>query len=215
MSSVLNPAGTIHAFADMLKTVPASAGKTRSLTPQEVREAARIEGFDQGYHDGAAQAKREVEAHSEMMMSSLSDHIAAVQSLLHRLDSQHQTALDEWSAAMAGPVAELALVVATRLVGGHLRQEPETAVRMAQQALLEVTHAVDARIKVNPADADVLRKATPELFQASPTLRHIDIIDDPMIDAGCRIETDGGIVDATLETMLEQARRALRQEDEA
>ncbi len=215
MSSVLNPAGTVSAFTDMLKTVPASAGKARALTPTEAREAARIEGFDQGYQDGFAQAQREVESHSEMLMSSLADHIAAVQGLLHRLDDDHQAAMDRWSQAMALPVSELALAIATRLVGGHLREHPDTAIEMAQQALSEVTHAVDARIKVNPADADTLRQAMPELFQASPTLRHIDVISDPTISAGCRIETDGGIVDATLETMLEQARRAIRQEDEA
>lgn len=215
MSNVLNPSGTVQAFADLLKPVPATAGKGRILTPQEVREAARVEGFDRGYHDGFQQAQQEVASTSEMMISSLSDHIAAVQSLLHRLDEDHKASLDAWSESMAGPVAELAMIIAARMIGTELRSDPQVAVEMARQALLEVTHSAEARIKVNPADADVLRRAAPELFQASPTLRNIDVIADPSIAAGCRIDTDGGIVDATLETMLEQARRALRQEDEA
>lgn len=215
LSSALNPQGTIHAFADLLQPIPAGVGKAKALTPHEVREAARLEGFDRGYQAGFEQATRDVHSQQEALTMSLADHIAAVQGLLHRLDDELQAALDEWSVKMADPVAELALAVAIRLVGAELRSNPELAVSMAKDALREVTHAMDARLKVNPADAMVLRQVMPELLNGSLSLRSIDIIEERTIAAGCRIETDGGNVDATIESMIEQARRAIRLEDEA
>lgn len=211
MSNVLNPAGVVHSFTDMLRPV-ASAGKGRPATPTEIREAARIEGYDRGYQEGAAQAQLDIQLQQEALISSLADHIAAVQGLLHRLDEEFSAALDDWSMAMAGPVAELSLVVAARMVGEALRADPQVAVEMAKQALREVTHAVDARVKVNPIDATVLRQAMPELMGASLSLRHIEVVDEPHIEAGCRVETDGGVVDATISTMIEQARLAMRME---
>lgn len=215
LSNALNPQGTIQPFAELLQPIPAGMGKTKALTPHEVREAARVEGFDRGYKDGYEQATRDVHAQQEALTMSLADHIAAVQGLLHRLDDELQGALDAWSVQMADPVAELALAVAIRMVGAELKTNPELAVSMARDALREVTHAMDARLKVNPQDAPILRHAMPELLNGSLSLRSIDIIEEPGIAAGCRVETDGGIVDATIESMIEQARRAIRLEDEA
>ncbi len=113
---------------------------------------------------------------------------------------------------MAGPVAELALVVAMRIVGKAVEADPAVVVEMAKTALKEVTHAVDARVKVNPADAAILRKAMPELMGSSLSLRNIDVVDDPSVAAGCYVETDGGLVDATIDTMILRARSAMRME---
>lgn len=212
MSNVLNPGGAIESFAALLQPVSPTAGKARSLTPQEIRDNARVEGYNQGYQEGYQHATEEVHRQQEALTSSLADHIAAVQGLLHRLDGEFEEALDTWSVGMAGPVAELALVVAMKIIGKAVEADPEVVVEMAKTALKEVTHAVDARVKVNPLDAPVLRRAMPELMGSSLSLRHIDVVDDPSVAAGCYVETDGGLVDATIDTMILRARSAMRME---
>lgn len=215
MSNVLNPQGSVESFSSMLKPIPANLPKGRAATSREAREASRIEGYDAGYQAGLAQATRDVQTQHEAMTKSLADHIAAVQDVLYRLDNEFAEALDAWSEQMAIPVAEVALAVATRIVGKQITLDPDTSVEIAKQALREVTHAIQARLKVNPADAAALREAMPELLGASSSIRNIEIIGDPTITAGCRVESDGGIVDATIETMIQQAQRAMRMEDAA
>lgn len=212
LSNVLNPAGAIESFASLLQPVSPTAGKARSQTPQEIRDDARIEGYNQGYQEGFKHATEEVHRQQEALTGSLADHIAAVQGLLHRFDDEFEEALDTWSTGMAGPVAELALVVAMKIVGKAIEADPAMAVEIAKTALKEVTHAVDARVKVNPIDAPVLRQAMPQLMGSSLSLRNIEVVDDPSVLAGCLIETDGGLVDATIDTMIQRARSAMRME---
>lgn len=212
MSNVLNPGGSIESFTALLQPVSPTAGKARSLSPQEIRDNARVEGYNQGYQDGFQHATEEVHRQQEALTSSLADHIAAVQGLLHRLDGEFEDALDTWSVGMSVPVAELALVVAMKIVGKAVEADPSVVIEMAKTALKEVTHAVDARVKVNPADAAILRKAMPELMGSSLSLRNIDVVDDPSVAAGCYVETDGGLVDATIDTMILRARSAMRME---
>ncbi|MCB8932711.1 MAG: hypothetical protein H6534_04640, partial [Chthonomonadaceae bacterium] len=65
-------------------------------------------------------------------------------------------------------------------------------------------------IRANVLDAPALSRHREELAALAPSLRQVDIVEDPTIRAGCVIETDGGVVEATVEQKLQRALQELR-----
>jgi flagellar biosynthesis/type III secretory pathway protein FliH len=65
-----------------------------------------------------------------------------------------------------------------------------------------------ARIRVNPFDVESLNASKEDLMALSTSLRSLEIVDDSAILGGCIIETDGGVVDASVDAQLQRLEAA-------
>jgi len=151
---------------------------------QAMQEDAVREGYNTGLHEAQAQAAR----------------LAA---LLASVESAHQTMQEK----LAEEIMQLALVIASQVVRTALKVRPELIlplVREAVQALPAVQG--EPMLVLNPADSDFVRA------QLAEELEHgrWRIATDASIPAGgCRIESAGGDVDATLGKRWERVMAAL------
>lgn len=119
--------------------------------------------------------------------------------------------VSEWQAGLESPLASLAVVIATQILGRELTLDPDAVIGIARQAVGEVTHASTARIRVNPFQAPVVRARQSDILAASVSLRSVEkVVDDPTITSGCVIESDGGTVDAQIDGMIATALHTLR-----
>lgn len=208
MSKAVNPIGLVEAFVPMLRPISqldfgSAKGAKRDIVRTENYQRGHAEGFEQGRIDGELAARAEFEdAHRELIAQFAAD----LQARADLLD----TAFTAWCESLESPLAELAAGVAARIVARELKTDPETILAIARTAITEITHATSARIKVNPFDAPVIREYAADLQAASASLRSVEIVDDPSILGGCMIETDGGSIDARVEAMITQARKAIR-----
>jgi flagellar biosynthesis/type III secretory pathway protein FliH len=84
-----------------------------------------------------------------------------------------------------------------------------------ERAKNEVAHARQIRIWLHPADLKFLAEARPELLRVESTSgRTIEIAGALDVGrGGCRLDTESGIVDATLPTQLDEIRRQLLDDD--
>jgi flagellar biosynthesis/type III secretory pathway protein FliH len=103
--------------------------------------------------------------------------------------------------------AELAVVLAERLLGAALALDPGVVAQLAQNALAEARGARRAVIEASPLDVATLRGQ----LDGASILEITDIRPDPSLGRGSiRIRTNIGDVDATLRTRLDRLGAALR-----
>jgi len=209
--TTINPKGTAEAYAPMLKPLSQLEVGPRSGVAGSAREVARAEAARQGYEEGFSRGYTEGEAEAWRQFESA--HAVAIEAFVEELNVRSErldAAFHDWCVQLEGPLAELAVVIAARIVGRELETNPETVLDISKQAVAEIIHAKEARIRVNPFDSEVLNAHKSSLLAASGSLRHVEIVEDRSILGGCVVETDGGSIDARIESMIEQARQGLR-----
>jgi flagellar biosynthesis/type III secretory pathway protein FliH len=159
---------------------------------KEIREQARRRGEAEGRETG----KRE-------LLPCLVAFADAGQSLIifeERLISRY-----------APHIVQLALEIAGKVIGHAVQDDGQIAASILERAKNEVADAKQMRICLHPDDLQILEELRPDLVKLESTGgRSIEIVSAPEIGrGGCRLETESGIVDATIPTQLDEIRRQL------
>lgn len=109
-----------------------------------------------------------------------------------------------------GEVVRAALRVASELLEAELAHRPEAVVDIVATALQTARDARDVFLRVNPQDAKVLRQHKSRLIDALGRARDVDVREDRKVrPGGVLIQTESGVIDAQLETQLEEITRVL------
>jgi flagellar assembly protein FliH len=108
-------------------------------------------------------------------------------------------------------MVHLALEIAEKIVHRTVSAVPEIVGCVLQHASQEVTDARQIRIRLNPADYELLAEMRPDLLRlGNDSGRTIEVVTDhDLTRGGCRLETEIGIVDATVPTQIAEIRRHL------
>ena len=97
-------------------------------------------------------------------------------------------------------ILQLALAAAKKIVGEQLKIHPETIVDIVIQTLTPVTQNRRFVIYVNKADKELIEKEKPRIKEI---LEHVQILNvherGDISPGGCIIETESGIINATIE----------------
>jgi flagellar biosynthesis/type III secretory pathway protein FliH len=112
-------------------------------------------------------------------------------------------------------MVRLALEIAERVIGRAVEDDCQIAASILERAKREVVDARQVRVWLHPEDHKVLLDLRPELMKVgSEAGRTIEVLASEEIGrGGCRLETDIGVVDATIPTQLAEVRRQLLDED--
>lgn len=170
----------------------------------EGSERGEREGIERGYEQGRREAYEAELAQRQLMLNAFA---TALQATVDGLNDE----LGGWLRSREEAMAEMAMDVVRRIVSHELSTTRESAVAIAREALGEITHATHARIRLNPFDIPTLEQHRAQILAASGSLRDIDLVEDSTILGGCRIETDGGMVDATIDSRLKAVQEAWQQ----
>lgn len=157
----------------------ASLIKQQAITETE---AARQEGFAKGQEEGKA---------------AIADQILTTM-------SQSQA----YFAKVEGIMVDL-VMRAVRSVIGDLNQR-DVAERIVRKALESTRNENQVTVRVSPKHADELKARINQIVQAFPKIQFLDVQSDSRLpDQGCVLETEIGVVDASLETQLKAIEKAL------
>ncbi|MBV6489710.1 MAG: hypothetical protein KJZ62_07560 [Fimbriimonadaceae bacterium] len=178
----------------------------------QAKESARQEGYDEGFRQGVAagcdegirQVRDEFDEQIRGFGASLGEALDAI-----------DRSWDEYLKNCELPLAQLAVSVAAKVLASEIESNPESVLPLVRRALSEVRHAKVARIRVNPFDSEVVRERSQELLACAPSLDRVDVVEDASIQGGCRIESDGGIIDSTIDNQIRLILSALREDKEA
>jgi len=97
-------------------------------------------------------------------------------------------------------VLPLALQAAKKIVGRELELKPETILDIVQQTLRPVTQSHHIKIYVSKKEKEILEKSKKEIKKSLEQVRTFTIEErEDISPGGCIIETEAGIINASLE----------------
>jgi len=112
-------------------------------------------------------------------------------------------------------LVRLALDIAKKIIQKNIAEEPQIVAATLQRAKREVADAKQIRVLLHPADHALLAEVRPELVKVGEENgRTIEIVSCAEVgQGGCRLETEIGIVDATIPIQLAEVHRQLLDEE--
>jgi type III secretion protein L len=164
---------TLMGVHEILIKTQADVAALEERTQKEAEEQKK-KGYEEGYQEGLTQ---------------LNEHILNLNDEKKRLHHE-----------MNQLILPLALKAAKKIVAGELKAHPETIVNIVQQALAPVMQNHRITIYVNKADKEILEAEKPRLKEKLEQVESLIIKErDDISEGGCMIETESGIINATLE----------------
>ncbi len=174
-------------------------------------EQAKATGYQEGYEKGHTEGIAAGHAASYNAASAQRQlDLEAFAGALGTLRGEAVLSIDAWYVQAEQHMAELATVIAGRVITQELSTEPAIILSMVREAIAEVTHASTARIRVNVRDLPLLREHRDQIAALAPSLKDLEIVVDDEIAGGCVIDTDGGMIEATIESKLREAIEVLK-----
>lgn len=168
------------------------AAQTHVLSIQE--EAAQA-GWARGYEDATRAAEQE-----------LGKLIGSIKKIANAAVEQH----NQFLRLSQNEIGRFAVAIAEKIIGQELSINSKIVTDIVAQAIKEANITGACRIRVNPADYELLSPAWDSIPSLQPSERRWELLADKKIAAGgCVIEADGGILDAQIESQLAQVSMAL------
>ncbi|HEY1597300.1 MAG TPA: FliH/SctL family protein [Thermoleophilaceae bacterium] len=204
----------VGAFSfDQLPPEPAGARPAAGLDPRgmaddfmaaaraeadDLRHAARQQGYEEGYQAGMAAAREEL--------------APATAALGQALTEAQQLRADAADAVEARAV-ELAIRLAEKVVSGTIEAQPERVVDVVRGALRCLVDRERVTVQVNTLDLELVREAIEPLASTLGGIDNIEVQEDRRVSrGGALVRSAAGEVDANIETKLERAREVLEAE---
>lgn len=146
---------------------------------QELKEKAKIEGFEEG-------------------MTQFSVHILHLEEKIKKM-----------LITMQSQILPLTLKATKKIIGQELRLHPEVIVDIVNQAIKNASHAELVKIYVSKEDFEIVEKKKEEIKGFLDRVKFFSIEERADVKKGdCLIETEKGILNATLENQFRALERA-------
>lgn len=165
--------------------------ETRRQSDEILAESRRDaeERLRQGYADGLRQGKDEVAEQLFKVVSASVEQVAGMESTLVNVVMQ-----------------------SLRTILGSFDRE-EVVAKVVGHALKLVRDEKRVLLRVSPADAPLVEARLGDIMRQYPEIVRVDVQPDRTVaDGGCIMETDLGVIDATLERQLSLIEETFRQQ---
>jgi type III secretion protein L len=177
------PAADYAVWAEATSIVEAARTDAAAIraTAREAYEAERL----RGHREGAEAARLEA---AEQMIANVGSTIDYFEKVEQRM-------------------TELVLQCLRRIVAGF--DERERVITVVRGALAAVRNQKQITLRVAPDRLEMLKAATDELLAAYPGIGYLDLVADTRLhDDACILETEIGIVEASMEGQIAALGRA-------
>lgn len=167
----------------------------RNLISRAQEEAGTIKesSAKEGYRAGLEQAQRDIENFRE----SLKEFLKAKEEVFEYI---------------APDILEISIGIARKIVKREIEQNPQ----LVLDSILDVLKGLSKEesrisIKVNPTQVSLVKESIPEILSTTGLEMKISVIGDDSVQSGsCIVNTNNGIVDATIDTQLDIIKEAFK-----
>lgn len=164
-------------------------------------EAERIQ--QEAYHAGFARGEA---AGAKLAAQKVEPVLQSLKTLIEAVGAERRTLIEQNKAELI----RIAFLIATQVVHHEVETNNETILHVAEAALAKAVKADRVQVKVSPYDLEVIQQAAaaeapPEWIPSNVELEG----DFNMGRGGCKIVTDTGEIDASIETQLRLLRAVL------
>lgn len=160
--------------------------------PKQLEEA-----YARGRQEGLAMAEQKLESTTQALTQALED-VSRLRNSLAQTGSRD--------------MLRLVMAVSEQIVRRAVAADPSVVLAIIENALQVSVRADNYRIRINPVDLEGVTKQKPLFLASISGLKNISFEADASITpGGCRVDSELGDVDATIETQLESIREALNE----
>lgn len=181
----------------------AAAAAEPQKSPEELQVEALRSARQGGYHDGYRDGLAALESFKQSFAQQATAQMGA---LMHSYGEQ----MDALQQSMAGALADAAVSLARQVVRGELQANPAQVAAVAREAiealLLSARHVT---LRVHPDDQPLVAQGAAEIIEARGARL---VADAALTRGGCVVESDIGIIDASIESRWRRAAAALGSE---
>lgn len=167
----------------------------RNLISRAQEEAGTIKDIaaKDGYKAGLEQAKEDI----QQMKTAVEGFLSAKQEVFEYI---------------APDILELSVDIARKIVKKEIEQNPQILLETILDVLKTISKdETKVSIKVNPAQLNMTKESIPEIISSTGIDAKINVYADATIEVGgCIVQTNNGIVDATINTQLEIIKEAFK-----
>ncbi|MDR1433184.1 MAG: HrpE/YscL family type III secretion apparatus protein [Puniceicoccales bacterium] len=164
--------------------ISAANRKAKEIEEEAVQSKKREE--KRGYNDGVASGKHEI---SNVMM----DFVTKSANSFSKLEKD---------------VTEVVKMALRKIIGKI--DKTELIVNVVKNSLQKIKLQKQATLKVAPSEAQILRDRIAEITEGNPVLQFLEVLADAHLQPGsCVIETELGVIDASVNVQLESIESAL------
>jgi flagellar assembly protein FliH len=179
--------------------IRATARQGLDVEREQILAEAKSAGYAAGYREGQTQAAAEGATIR-----------ANAQEVLRQTEENRRQTL----AGLEASVIDLAVEIAEKLMAAQIDLAPETVCVIAKESLRLVEDRMLVSVYINPAELPIYESKLAELKLILPPRAELQVLADPALEpCGCRIDTECGTVDATMETRRRGMLKALYGED--
>ncbi|MEW6607995.1 MAG: FliH/SctL family protein [bacterium] len=176
--------------------------KTNSEIDQ-VTQVAKQDGYEQGFKKGKEEG---INTGQEVIKKTLSQIHNVLLEAKHKREEIIQTNQEM--------ILDLALMIAKKIIKTELATNKQAILKNLTQTLKKVKNKEEIKVKINPVHLQELSSKKEELLSQVFGLEGINFEEDENIEpGGCLIETNFGLIDATIATQLEMIQQALNVKD--
>lgn len=169
---------------------------------QSAFQSAREEGFRAGLADAEAQIRTQAE---KVASSAIQTRLATVVPALQQAIEQLGVERDQWLMRWEQASIDLCLTIVRKIIRQKLPELPQHLNTVVREALQLAAGSPSIRVRLHPEDLNDLQAVSSEFTSRPGAIADTTLVADGNIArGGCRIETEHGVVDATLETQLQR-----------
>ena len=153
------------------------------------------------------EARRDVQ---EMLAAAADEGAREGTSQAEHMREEIAGLLERMLKEVEGEVVRTAMRIARELLGAELMMREDAVVDVAATALQAAKNAREINLRASPRDAPILRSHKQRLVAVLTRAKDLEIREDKRVKpGGVLIETESGVVDAQLDTQLEELEHAL------
>lgn len=160
---------------------------------QEEADSIKETAAKEGYRAGIEQAESDIIA----LRSKIADFISSKQEVFEFI---------------APDILEISVDIARKIIKKEVEQDPQVILN----SIVDVMRTLSKEeprimVKLNPLQVDLVKTELPEYISSMGIDAKITVIgDDAIEEGGCILNTNNGIVDASIDTQLEIIKEALK-----
>lgn len=171
-----------------------------STEAQQAREAAQKMGYEEGLKKGHDEAYAEFKAASD-------EKIQAIESILREFDGMKAVLFEANQKFLIDLVYRISRMVMLK----ELTTDREYLLRLSKELIEKTGLRDNLTIKISADDCATIQELRDGLIQSLGTLRNLNVESSPQVRrGGVILESEWGMIDASIDTQLESVREALK-----
>jgi flagellar assembly protein FliH len=179
------------------RSAPSPAMDSVSEMLEAKRASAHVEGYGAGYQLGFKEGLASAKKQEAQLIENFANELRA---LVERVEK----AMNLWYEKAEYGLASLAFEIAKNVLADEISARPEAIVPIARQAIQRVNNSLSATIRINPFDLPALERNRDAICAVAGLVKGVEIVGDETLSRGSVVvESESGIVDATVETKLQ------------